>query len=60
MFQSFLGRLSLCVCLLAAVAGCNDVDDSQPVRPQTSNNSTPGAEFNPYDQQPNQTALDNN
>ncbi len=60
MLKSFLCSFGLCVCLLSAAAGCNDVDEGQPVRPQTSNNSTPGAEFNPYDQQPNQTALDNN
>lgn len=59
MFKFFLGKLCLSLCLFATIAGCNDVDDTTPTSGRNSHNGAPGSEFNPYDQQPNQTALDN-
>gem|GEM_PF-2678752 len=66
MFKSFLIPLGLSVWLLSAVVGCTDRDAGQSVAPgesssgRTSHTGAPGTEFNPYDQQPNQTAVDNN
>ena len=60
MFKTFFGCLCLSACLLCAAPGCNGPDDGRPPASPASDAGIQSGDFNPYDQQPNQTAVDNN